>query len=47
MSIYNKILVVADINHDEQPALVRAIQLAKKAPQQATSLSFVDLRFLV
>lgn len=29
MNIYNKMLVVADIHHDEQPALVRAIQLAK------------------
>ncbi|WP_246747663.1 hypothetical protein, partial [Vibrio cholerae] len=28
MSIYSKILVVADINHDEQPALARAMQLA-------------------
>ncbi len=30
MSIYSKILVVADINHDEQPALARAMQLAQK-----------------
>lgn len=31
MSIYNKILVVADINKDEQPALARAMQLAAKS----------------
>lgn len=38
MSIYNKILVVADINHDEQPALSRAVQLAAKSrsPSQIT-----------
>ncbi|MCG3721364.1 universal stress protein UspE [Vibrio cincinnatiensis] len=38
MSIYNKILVVADINHDEQPALARAVQLAAKSrsPSQIT-----------
>lgn len=39
MSIYSKILVVADINHDEQPALARAMQLAQKAPPSAISLS--------
>ncbi len=37
MSIYSKILVVADINHDEQPALARAMQLAQKS----TSVSHI------
>lgn len=38
MSIYNKILAVADINHDEQPALARAVQLAaqSRSPSQIT-----------
>ncbi len=31
MSIYNNILVVADVNNDEQPALARAIQLGRKS----------------
>ncbi|SHF18145.1 universal stress protein UspE [Vibrio gazogenes] len=30
MSIYNNILVIADVNHDEQSALARAMLLAKK-----------------
>jgi universal stress protein E len=33
MSIYSKILVVADINHEEQAALARAMQLAQKSTQ--------------
>ena len=36
MSIYNKILVVADINSEVQPALERAMQLASKVSRQAT-----------
>ncbi|WP_070971547.1 universal stress protein UspE [Vibrio sonorensis] len=48
MSIYNKILVVADINHDEQHALARAMQLAKKSrsPSQVTFfLSIYDFSY--
>lgn len=43
MSIYNKILVVADINHDEQPALVRAIQLAKKSTSKSHVTFFLSI----
>ncbi|MEZ9062334.1 MULTISPECIES: universal stress protein UspE [unclassified Vibrio] len=43
MSIYNKILVVADINHDEQPALVRAIQLAKKSTSTSHITFFLSI----
>ncbi|MGX9416122.1 universal stress protein UspE [Vibrio sp. WJH972] len=39
MSIYTKILVVADINHDEQIALARAMQLAK----QSSKISHITL----
>lgn len=48
MSIYNNILVVADINHDEQPALARAMQLASKSksPSQITFfLSIYDFSY--
>jgi universal stress protein E len=48
MSIYNKILVVADINKDEQPALARAMQLAAKSrsPSQVTFfLSIYDFSY--
>jgi len=43
MSIYNKILVVADINHDEQPALARAIQLAKKSRSTSHITFFLSI----
>ncbi len=43
MSIYNKILVVADINHDEQPALVRTIQLAKKSTSTSHITFFLSI----
>ncbi len=48
MSIYSKILVVADINHDEQPALARAMQLAqKKHLRQPYHFLPIDLRFFL
>ena len=40
MSIYNKILVVADINKDEQPALARAMQLAAQSRFVVKCVSF-------
>lgn len=43
MSIYNKILVVADINHDEQPALARAIQLADKSRSRSQITFFLSI----
>lgn len=48
MSIYNKILVVADINKDEQPALARAMQLAaqSRSPSHVTFfLSIYDFSY--
>ena len=48
MSIYNKILVVADINKDEQPALARAMQLAaqSRSPSKVTFfLSIYDFSY--
>lgn len=43
MSIYNKILVVADINHDEQPALARAMQLAAKSKSPSRITFFLSI----
>ncbi|MCW8335163.1 universal stress protein UspE [Vibrio paucivorans] len=43
MSIYSKILVVADINHDEQPALARAIQLAQKSTSTSKVTFFLSI----
>ncbi|MEH0690845.1 universal stress protein UspE [Vibrio cholerae] len=48
MSIYNKILVVADINKEEQPALSRAMQLAaqSRSPSRVTFfLSIYDFSY--
>ncbi|CDU10505.1 hypothetical protein VDIAB_271032 [Vibrio diabolicus] len=48
MSIYSKILVVADINNDEQPALARAVQLAQKSVSRSRITFFLfHLRFLL
>lgn len=43
MSIYNKILVVADINKDEQPALARAMQLAAKSRSRSHVTFFLSI----
>ncbi|MFW7522838.1 universal stress protein UspE [Vibrio ostreicida] len=43
MSIYNRILVVADINRDEQPALTRAMQLAKKSRSRSKVTFFLSI----
>jgi len=43
MSIYNKILVVADINKDEQPALARAMQLAAKSRSPSRVTFFLSI----
>ncbi|EKO3574346.1 MULTISPECIES: universal stress protein UspE [Vibrio] len=43
MSIYSKILVVADINHDEQPALARAVQLAAKSQSPSHITFFMSI----
>ncbi|MGF1755308.1 universal stress protein UspE [Vibrio makurazakiensis] len=43
MSIYSKILVVADINNDKQPALARAIQLAKKSVSKSRITFFLSI----
>ncbi|WP_394250922.1 universal stress protein UspE [Vibrio profundi] len=43
MSIYSKILVVADINDDEQPALARAIQLARKSVSKSRITFFLSI----
>ncbi|CAH0539867.1 universal stress protein UspE [Vibrio marisflavi] len=43
MSIYNNILVVADINHDEQPALARAMQLASKSQSRSHITFFLSI----
>lgn len=43
MSIYSKILVVADINHDEQPALARAIQLAQQSTSSSNITFFLSI----
>ncbi|HFQ5078996.1 TPA: universal stress protein UspE [Vibrio vulnificus] len=43
MSIYSKILVVADINKDEQPALARAVQLARKSVSKSHITFFLSI----
>lgn len=43
MSIYSKILVVADINHDQQPALARAIQLAEQSHSPSHITLFMSI----
>jgi universal stress protein E len=43
MSIYSKILVVADINRDEQPALARAMQLAQKSSKISHITLFLSI----
>ena len=43
MSIYNKILVVADINKDEQPALARAMQLAAQSRSRSKVCFFLSI----
>lgn len=43
MSIYSKILVVADINHEEQPALARAMQLASKSVSKSHVTLFLSI----
>ncbi|MGL6261790.1 universal stress protein UspE [Vibrio sp. WXL103] len=43
MSIYSKILVVADINHEEQPALARAMQLAAKSVSKSHVTLFLSI----
>ncbi len=43
MSIYSKILVVADINNDEQPALARAMQLAQKSVSRSHITFFLSI----
>ncbi|MEZ9232695.1 universal stress protein UspE [Vibrio amylolyticus] len=43
MSIYNKILVVADINNDQQPALARAMQLASKSKSPSRVTFFLSI----
>jgi len=43
MSIYNNILVVADINRDEQPALARAMQLAAKSKSKSSVTLFMSI----
>lgn len=48
MSIYNKILVVADLHSDEQPALARAIHLCSKSqspPHVTFFLSIYDFSY--
>ncbi|MBF9000496.1 universal stress protein UspE [Vibrio nitrifigilis] len=43
MSIYSKILVVADINRDDQPALARATQLAAQSKSRSHILFFLSI----
>lgn len=43
MSIYNNILVVADINHEEQPALARAMTLAEKSRSPSKVTLFLSI----
>ncbi|MGV2989320.1 universal stress protein UspE [Vibrio sp. E150_011] len=43
MSIYNNILVVANLNSEEQPALVRAVQLAKKSRSRSRISFFLSI----
>ncbi|MBA5763479.1 universal stress protein UspE [Vibrio sp. 404] len=43
MSIYNNILVVANINSDDQPALARAMQLASKSRSRSHVTFFLSI----
>ena len=43
MSIYSKILVVADVNNEIQPALARAMQLAKKSACKSHITFFLSI----
>lgn len=43
MSIYNKILVVADVNNESQPALARAMQLAQKSVSKSHVTLFLSI----
>ncbi|CCN70888.1 universal stress protein UspE [Vibrio nigripulchritudo] len=43
MSIYNKILVVADVNSDQQPALARAIQLSESSRSESHITFFLSI----
>lgn len=43
MSIYSKILVVADINRDDQPALARATQLAAQSRSRSRITLFLSI----
>lgn len=43
MSIYSKILVVANLNSDEQPALARAVQLAKQSQSRSQICLFLSI----
>jgi len=43
MSIYNKILVVANVNNEPQPALARAMQLARKSVSKSNITFFLSI----
>ncbi len=43
MSIYNKILVIADVNSDQQPALARAIQLSESSRSESRITFFLSI----
>ncbi|WP_375754031.1 universal stress protein UspE [Vibrio sp. HN007] len=43
MSIYNKILVVADVNNEAQSALARAMQLARKSTSKSHITFFLSI----
>lgn len=43
MSIYNKILVVANVNSEPQPALARAMQLARKSVSKSHVTFFLSI----
>ncbi|UGA56329.1 universal stress protein UspE [Vibrio sp. VB16] len=43
MSIYNKILVVANVNDEPQPALARAMQLARKSVSKSNITFFLSI----
>ncbi len=43
MSIYSKILVVADVNNESQPALARAVQLSRKSACKSHITFFLSI----
>ncbi|WP_413284432.1 universal stress protein UspE [Vibrio sp. MA40-2] len=43
MSIYNQILVVANVNNESQPALARAMQLARKSKSKSNITFFLSI----